>query len=240
MWNLHDKRARPSIRIHGLKTIGVLFAGEFAFMKVFLEILESIGLLLCIILAAPLRFFRRMDSFVQIGEYAGFLIEKSLFAALLRARLDYRMGNYQQSVLLLAPIVQQLEKIVQKDKNAPLKVRRLLCTLYCDMQQLYFLCGQMEEAVLIVIRAHLSLGIDRLPSNPDLDLKTAHVIKAGIAASKLLEEGGLATLMVRQGEDPVVSRQSPKNSTLGPRPIKPEPPKANRGAIVIPFPLKIT
>ncbi|RZA11099.1 MAG: hypothetical protein EOP10_33630 [Proteobacteria bacterium] len=208
-------------------------------MKVFLEILESIGLLFCLLLAAPLRFFRRLDHFAQISEYAGFLIERGLFAALLRARLDYRLGNFQQSAVLLGPIVQQLEKLVHKDKNAPLKVRRLLCTLYCDMQQLYFLCGQMEEAVLIVIRAHHNLGIDRLPSNPDLDLKTAHVVKAGIAASKLLEEGGLATLMVRQGEEPVVSRTPPKPSAKGWKPqLKPR--DRSPGAIIIPFPLKTT
>lgn len=221
-------------------------------MKVALEILESIGLLLCLILAAPLRFFRRLDHVIQISEYAGFLIDRGLFAALLRARLDYRMGNFQQSVVLLGPIVQQLEKIVQQDKNAPLKIRRLLCTLYCDMQQLYFLSGQMEEAVLVVIRAHLNLGIDRLPSNPDLDLKTSHVVKAGIAACKLLEEGGLATLMVRQGEEPVVSRNPQKqnqkstthlNNGRG-RNWKPDrlstKPSSDGGAIVIPFPLKTT
>ncbi|MBC7534027.1 MAG: hypothetical protein H7318_20865 [Oligoflexus sp.] len=219
-------------------------------MKVALEILESIGLLLCLILAAPLRFFRRLDHLIQISEYAGFLVERGLFAALLRARLDYRMGNFQQSVVLLGPIVQQLENIVQKDKNAPLKIRRLLCTLYCDMQQLYFLCGQMEEAVLVVIRAHLNLGIDRLPSNPDLDLKTSHVVKAGIAASKLLKEGGLATLIVRQGEEPVISQTPQKQKTTTNlnngrgrnwKSDRTSPkPSSGRGAIVIPFPLKTT
>ena len=105
------------------------------------------------------------------------------------------------------------------------------------MQQLYFLCGQREEAVLVVIRAHQNLGIDRLPSNPDLDLKTAHVVKAGIAASKLLEEGGLATLTVRQGEEPVVSRTPQRTANKG---WKPEVKKKNHSAIVIPFPLKTT
>ena len=205
-------------------------------MKVFIEIVESLGLLLCLLLAAPLRFFRRLDHFMQITEYAGFLIERGLFAALLRARLDYRMGNFQQSTVLLAPIIEKLEAIVQRDKNAPLKIRRLLCTLYCDLQQLYFLCGLMEDAIMVVIRAHQNLGIDRLPTSPDLDLKTAHVVKAGIAASKLLEEGGLATLMVRQGEEPVVSRpQAPKSKAY-----KPDLNKRERSGIVIPFPLKLT
>ncbi len=208
-------------------------------MKVILEVLESIGLLLCLLLAAPFRFFRRIDHLFQITEYAGFLIKKGLFAELLRARLDYRMGNYHQAALLLSPIVRHLERIIvaEKEKGAPLKVRRLLCTLYCDQQQLYFLCGQMEDAVLTVVRAHQHLGLDRLPSNPDLDLKTAHVVKAGIAASKMLEEGGLATLMVRQGEEPVVSRPSSKLPT---RTYKPDSSKTKKPSlgVVIPFPSK--
>lgn len=208
-------------------------------MKVVLEILESIGLLICLLLAAPFRFFRRLDHLAQITEYSGYLIEKGLFADLLRARLDYRMGNYHQSGVLLQPIIRQLEREIatKKDIGAPLKVRRLLCTLYCDQQQLYFLCGQMEEAVITVIRAHQHLGIDRLPSNPDLDLKTAHVVKAGVAASKMLEEGGLATLMVRQGEEPVVSRPPTKLSGRGFKPDMSKVKKPQSG-IVIPFPLK--
>ncbi|RZA22338.1 MAG: hypothetical protein EOP10_15680 [Proteobacteria bacterium] len=208
-------------------------------MKVFLEILESLGLLVCLLLASPFRFFRRLDHLAQITEYSGFLVEKGLFSDLLRARLDYRMGNYHQSGVLLAPIIRHLERAVQADKErgAPLKLRRLLCTLYCDQQQIYFLCGQMEEAVMTVIRAHSFLGIDRLPSNPDLDLKTAHVVKAGVAASKMLEEGGLATLMVRQGEEPVVSRPPQKQPSRG---FKPELNKTKKpsSGIVIPFPLK--
>lgn len=208
-------------------------------MKLTFEILESIGLLVCLFLATPLRFFRRLDQVMQIGDYAGLLVQKRLFAALLRARLDYRMGNFHQSVVLLGNVVTQLEQMVIGEQVAPLKVKRLLCTLYCDMLQLYFLCGQVEEAVLVIIRAHQSLGIDRLPSNPDLDLKTAHVVKAGLAASKLLEEGGLATLMVRQGEEPIVGRpQQPQQSNSSKsRGYKPKIRKRETtGAVVIPFP----
>lgn len=208
-------------------------------MKVILEILESLGLLVCLVLAAPFKFFRRIDQLVQVTEYATYLVERGQFSSLLRARLDYRMGNYHQSGVLLVPIIRQIEQeiLASKDSGVALKVRRLLCTLYCDQQQLYFLCGQMEEAVMTVIRAHQYLGIDRLPSNPDLDLKTAHVVKAGVVASKMLEEGGLATLMVRKGEEPIVSRPSPKPSNRGSR-AELTSVKKPRSGILIPFPLK--
>lgn len=206
-------------------------------MKIMLEFLESLGLGICLVLAAPLSFFRRLDHLFQLADHAGYLMRQRLFAALLRARLDCRMGNYQQSVVLLRPLVLHLEQKQKAGKPLPLKLRRLLCMLYSDMQRLYLLSGQVEEAVQVVIRAQQNLGIDRLPSNPDLDLKTAHVIRAGLAASKLLEEGGLATLMVRQGEEPIVSRpasleQKNKSNSHRPQVVKSE----GRGATIIEFP----
>jgi hypothetical protein len=207
-------------------------------MKILLEFLESLGLGICLVLAAPLSFFRRLDHLFQLADHAGYLMRQRLFAALLRARLDYRMGNYQQSVVLLGPVVQHLEHKIKSDKALPLKIRRLLCTLYSDMQTLYLLSGQVEEAVQVVIRAQQNLGIDRLPTNPDLDIRTAHVIRAGLAASKLLEDGGLATLMVRQGEEPIVSR-SPAKEPRGksaPRPQAQAMKSEGRGATIIEFP----
>lgn len=209
-------------------------------MKIMLEFLESLGLGICLVLAAPLSFFRRLDHLFQLADHAGYLMRQRLFAALLRARLDCRMGNYQQSVVLMGPIVQHLEHKIKsdKDKALPLKLRRLLCMLYSDMQRLYLLSGQVEEAVQLVIRAQQNLGIDRLPSNPDLDIRTAHVIRAGLAASKLLEDGGLATLMVRQGEEPIVSRSPAKDprGKSAPRPQAQAMKSEGRGATIIEFP----
>ena len=206
-------------------------------MKFLIEILESFGLGVCLVLAAPLGFFRSLDRLFQVADHAVYLMRKQLLASLLRARLDYSMGNYQQSVVLLAPLVQHIEQLLKGPAPVSLKLKRLLCTLYSDMQRLYLLSGQVEEAVQLVIRAQLHLGIDRLPSNPDLDLKTAHVIKAGLMASKLLEEGGLATLMVRQSEEPIVTG-SPKGENAKSKPLgsrvrsKPE----GAGAQIIHFP----
>ncbi|HYX37871.1 MAG TPA: hypothetical protein VE954_32610 [Oligoflexus sp.] len=205
-------------------------------MKIMLEFLESLGLGICLILAAPLSFFRRLDHLFQLADHAGYLMRQRLFAALLRARLDYRMGNYQQSVVLLGPVVLHLEQKLRSGKALPLKLRRLLCLLYSDMQKLYLLSGQVEEAVQVVIRAQQNLGIDRLPSNPDLDIRTAHVIRAGLAASKLLEEGGLATLMVRQGEEPIVSRTPPSEHRGKPNPRPQAMKSEGRGATIIEFP----
>ncbi|MCX6128314.1 MAG: hypothetical protein NTX25_04525 [Proteobacteria bacterium] len=200
-------------------------------MKFLIEVLESFGLGICLILAAPLVLFRRLDRIFQIADHAIYLIQKGLFASLLRARLDYLMGNYQQSVVLLEPLALHLEQLIRDNKATDIRFKRLLCTLYSDMQRLFLLGGHLDNAVQIVIRAQLHLGIDRLPSNPDLDLKTARVIKAGLAASKLLEEGSLATLLVCQGEEPAVMQRESKTKHL---PIQVK--KDELGAKIIQFP----
>ncbi|MFW7380439.1 MAG: hypothetical protein ACOH5I_16625 [Oligoflexus sp.] len=172
-----------------------------------LELLESIGLVLCVILASPLGFFRRLDRKFRYVTYIRFLAPRGLFAPFLRARLDYRMGNLQQSANTLSHICGVVEGYLKRQKHpSSSTVRLILCDIYSELMQTYLLSGQIEDAALIVIRAHHQLGIERLPNNPSFDVKTAHVVKAGIAAGKLLEEGGLATLMVKTGEEPVVSR----------------------------------
>ncbi len=204
-------------------------------MGLTLELLESFGLLFCLILAAPLGLFRRIDRLSETLRFLPSLLKRRLFASILRTRLDYKMGNHQQAVVGLGPIVAQLERDIDLASNV--RLRKLLCSLYCDMQQLYLLSGQVGQAVAVVIRAHKILGLDRLPTNPDLDIKAAHVVKAGLAATKLLEDGGLATLMVRQGEEPVLSRPPfsvPQRQTSEPKRAKAK--RSEDGATIIPFP----
>jgi len=170
-----------------------------------LELLESIGLILCVILASPLGFFRRLDRKFRYIKYLYFLAPRCLFAPLLRARLDYSMGNLQQSANILSHICGELEGCLKRSKAPDANARLILCDTYSELMQIFLLSGQIEDAALIVIRAHQQIGIERLPSNPSFDVKTAHVVKAGITASKLLEDGGLATLLVKTGEEPSVS-----------------------------------
>lgn len=130
----------------------------------------------------------------------------------LKSAMDYRFHDYYHSREGVLELVDHFESIVKVwfygrriPETERLEVKRLLCTLYCDLMKLHLMRGDIELACLTVIRANHFLGIDRLPNMPDFDLKTAHVVKAGIAASRLLEEGGLATLMLRQGDEPIVS-----------------------------------
>lgn len=209
-----------------------------ALMGVALEILESLGLAICVILAGPLGFFRRLDRIAQYGSFVRYLMPRGLFAPYLRSRLDHRMGNLHQSANTLSQVVASLE-LEMVDGKLNRRSRIILKQMYGELMQTLLLSGHVEDAALIVVRAHQQLGIDRLPNNPSFDVKTAHVVKAGIAAGKLLEEGGLATMMVRPGEEPVVS-QGPRRRRDSERfrqEFKGSKSTEKKEGKVIPFPL---
>lgn len=167
-------------------------------MKIALDLLDSFGALICFILFIPIRIEKSVRSTVKSSPHIIFLIRNGLLSQILLSRLStYSLRRYSNSALLLDQVVRKIELLISHDKSTPLNSRLLLCSLYCELQNLYFLSGQTDEAVNMVIRAHMNLGIDRLPTNLSLDLKTAHVIKAGLAASKLLGDQGLASLMNR-------------------------------------------
>jgi hypothetical protein len=107
---------------------------------------------------------------------------------------------------------------------------RTLTSIYSLLFEQFVLSGNLEQATLVILRAHAQLGIERLPTTPNFDVKVAQVVKAGIAAGKLLEDGGLATLMVRQGDEPILSQPEKPKSKLRRNKNK------SSGATIIPFP----
>lgn len=196
-----------------------------------LEILESLGLLVYYVLSVPMGLFRRFDKLYACFYYIKVLLPRGLMAPFLRTQLDTKSRNYLQAANLLDQISIVLEVTLEDEKSQSL--RRVLCDLYCLLFRSYVLAGNIEDAAITVIRAHQHLGIEKLPSTPHFDVKVAHVVKAGVAAGKLLDDGGLATLMVRPDEDPMLLKKSPRTKAgYKPRRVK----KTKEGTKIIPFP----
>ena len=163
---------------------------------IILDCLETIGLLVCSLLAGPFLFFRSLDGVMPFLWQLKVLLPRGLFAASLRATLDERLGNFEQAAAIFNHLIRSLEgREPQPQANDP--ESRLMAYLYNRLARIYLASGRVDDATVVVIRAHRHLGIESLPSIPDLDVRAARIIKAGIAAGKLLDEGGLATLTVR-------------------------------------------
>ncbi|NRA64606.1 MAG: hypothetical protein HRU19_08995 [Pseudobacteriovorax sp.] len=181
-----------------------------AFISMVLDCLEAMGLALSLIFAIPMSLLRRLDRFYALSFYVRFMLPRGLIAPYARALVDYRLGNYEKAANLIDQMTTVVEDINREKMGV--MVTRILCDFYCFLFKLHLLNGNIEDAAITVIRAKEELGLERLPTSLHFDAKVAQVVRAGIAAGKLLDEGGLATLLVRQGQDPEVKKSTDKPS----------------------------
>jgi hypothetical protein len=197
---------------------------------------ESLLLFLCYIASFPLMILMSYESIGRGTRYVRFLLPEGFLAAFARAQLDAKFGNYERSAIIVNHIATQFEKTA-KSKTKDKAFRAAMLDLYNFLLQLYFLGGHIEGASQVVVRAREFLGVAYLPQYPDFDFRTAQIVKAGIAAGRLLEDGGLATLFVKQGETPVVTGATRKNQPAAPKKPRPAVHKTSRmNAKIIPFP----
>ena len=141
-------------------------------------------------------FFRSFDGVIPLFWQFKILLPRALFTIALRAALDEKLGNFEQAAAIFSHLIRTLESR-EAEYRAKDPDGRLMTFLYNRLARIYLASGRIDDATVVVIRANRFLGIDCLPSIPDLDVRAARIIKAGIAAGKLLDEGGLATLTVR-------------------------------------------
>ena len=163
---------------------------------VVMDVMEAVGLLLCSILASPFFFLRSSRGALAFVWSIKALVPRGLLAAAVRAGLDEKLGNHEQAAATYNQLVRMIESEETRYKAEDPK-GRVMTDLYSRLLRLHLENGRMDDATLVMIRAHRFLGIDSLPVAPEFDIKTAHIVKAGIAAGRLLDEGGLATLTVR-------------------------------------------
>lgn len=112
----------------------------------------------------------------------------------------------------------------------------VLADFYTLLSRAYMHMGYIDEAMKIIIRSKEILDIDRLGGLKDLDAKTARLVRAGIAAGRLVDGSGLATLFVKANHDKQDNKSTEK------KPVKKENEDSNLGSNkdfssnIIPFP----
>jgi hypothetical protein len=166
-------------------------------------ILTAWGLVL-----GPLGFLRGTLSLGNIFWYVWVLSPQGLLSRLVKAAIDWRLGNFDAAVFQLEFLSSRVEKYLilnPKYRHA----HTVLEDFYTLLVRSYLHGGHIDDAMMVVLRAKKHLGTDRLPSLARLDAKTAHLVRAGLAAGKLLDGGGLATLFVKSGPEPSLAKSPP-------------------------------
>jgi hypothetical protein len=144
------------------------------------------------------------------------------------------LGQGDRAVASIESTIGSLEESVGDTERFSPVLTSVLTKMYALLTNTHLRFGHIDDAALALIRAGRSLNIDKIAGVQDFDVKIAQIVRAGIAAGKLLEQGGLTTFMLQQ---PVVKKgkmASDKNTTEGEKrgvDVVPSP-----GAKVIPFP----
>ena len=187
------------------------------------DLLGAIILALYGIILGPLGVLRGPIVLERAIWYLWVLLPQGLMARSIRTALDWRMGHFDSAIAQLEGLVGSSEEYY-KDRVTSRMRRRVLEDLYTVLCRAYLHAGHIDDAMLVIIRAKKCMAIDRLPGLAELDAKTAHLVRAGLAAGRLLDGGGLATMFVKSTQttpSPGVIRKRPQ-----PQPQPPSPANA--------------
>lgn len=178
-------------------------------------------------------------------------ILRRVFAAAFWSVPSYLRGDYRQAGRRLAPLVRHIEtqfanlSVKQKaDLFEAADTVELIASVFSQQMRCYVMGGSIEEAMQTLSRARACLGIERLAAFPEIDFKSAQLVKAGLAAGRLIDGSGLSALLINppDGRDRS-GTLLPVGSTTGPRRSRPRrladlrrmPQDGERRGVVIPL-----
>jgi len=153
-------------------------------------------LLVYALIIGPLGVLRGPIALERGVQYLWVLLPQGLLTRSVRAMIDWRLGNFDSAIAQMESLVGLCEEYARGKASSRAR-RRVLEDLYTVLVRAYLHAGHIDDAMLVIIRAKKSLNVDRLPGLAELDAKTAHLVRAGLAAGRLLDGGGLATLFVK-------------------------------------------
>jgi hypothetical protein len=165
------------------------------------DIVGATALVVLGLILGPLGTLRGALYLGNIFWYVWILSPQGLLSRFVRAAIDWRLGNFDSAVFQLEFLVMRLEVAFTRHPKSR-QIRIVLEDFYTLLVRSYLHGGHIDDAMLVVIRAKTSLNCDRLPDLARLDAKTAHLVRAGLAAGRLLDGNGLATLYIRSSETP--------------------------------------
>jgi hypothetical protein len=218
-------------RLQGANIIAMVF-----------DLLGAVVLALYAVVLGPLGVLRGPIVIERTIWYLWVLSPQGLLVRSVRTAIDWRLGNFDAAIAQLETILSLNEEYF-KAHPASRSRKRVLEDLYVVLTRAYLHAGCVDDAMLVVIRAKKCMGIERLGGLAKIDAKTAHLVRAGLAAGRLLDGGGLATMFVKSAPAPEskAPQPAPPPAAQGPRrqgasaelPAPSEPP--GPGAKIIPF-----
>lgn len=191
-------------------------------------------------------------------------ILRRAFAAAFWSLPSYLRGDYRQAARRLNPLIRHIESqlaTLSEKQRQDLAVAEdtveLMAAVFDHQMRCHLLGGALEDAMQTLLRARAALGVERLRAFPEIDFKNAQLVKAGLAAGRLIDGSGLSALLINPPEVGVDLRslnQPPRRrlrrpvrisdlarqprKDRGADPANPDAPAEGRMGVVIPFRLE--
>jgi hypothetical protein len=189
-----------------------LLRGLTNWTGIVMDLVGSIFIVLYVLVLGPLWILRGPLLVEGWLSYLRVLAPQRLVMRSVRAALDWRLGHYDAAMAQSEAIVAGCEDYLREMPQSRVR-RRVLAELYVMLARAYMHAGHIDAGMMVVIRAKKTLRMERLPGLAELDAKTAHLVRAGLAAGRLLDGNGLATMFVKTTQPESPSKSPAARST---------------------------
>lgn len=180
------------------------------FFVALVDLLGTLILILSALLVGPVLILRGPLALARLWQYLWVFLPKGLCNSVVRGLIDWRLGNFGSAIAQIEGVI-SLTLAARKHSHLTGTERAVLEDLFTLLARAYLHMGHIDEAMHAVLRAGKILGIERLRKLSDIDCKTAHLVRAGLAAGKLLDGDGVAALFVKSSP-PSESSQAPQRN----------------------------
>jgi hypothetical protein len=181
------------------------------------------------LIIGPLGFLRGPLVLERSFWYVWVLFPKGLLAKAFRFAIDWRLGNFSAAINHGEFMINELEKDPHFSSQTH---QRVLADMYAILIRSHLHIGNIDEAMCVVLKSNKILGVNKIVGN--LDAKTAHLVRAGLAAGRLLDGDGLAAMFIKA--NPAVDSESNLGSK---KKVDPFLDPKRKETKIIPFPKKM-
>ncbi len=209
-------------------------SGFLAFLAVLFDGVCALFLTLYALIIGPLGILRGPLVMERVFLYLWVLVPLRALSRMVRAATDWRVGHFPLAIVQMDSIL--LQVIESYTLKATQTKRRVLIDLYTLLTRAYLHVGDIDKAMQMILHAQKTIGVNRLTGLADLDAKTAHLIRAAIAAGRMLDGGGMATMFIKTDKTSPSSSPSPSSQNEKAK-IESKKRSKEKTGQVIPFPL---
>jgi hypothetical protein len=130
-------------------------------------------------------------------------ILRRVFSAAFWSIPSYVRGDYRQAGRRLGPLVRhietQLAALSAKQKSELIEAAdtiEIMAGVFSHQMRCHLMGGALDEAMQTLVRARGVLGVERLAAFPEIDYKAAQLVKAGLAAGRLIDGSGISAILM--------------------------------------------